>query len=223
MSLFRFPNIQQKIIKDKGEVVKAAVVPCINEAGASYVSAKLVKEGLIAHHTPSGMRSLVELGNPYFYEALGMEKRFAGREFFEFESAEKYCLNMEFDINWYLRKKWTSMDSASLFKVVSMAPGNLIIYDCSGIQNESVLEKILCEMDVIYLVIDPLPTKLFRSEAFIRDFKRKYPKAILVVNKFNKGVHRGQLSAFLGTGNYYTVDAVDLSHIYMAEFNCILP
>lgn len=220
--LFRFPDRSLDTNAEFIPKIKVAVVSACSGAGGSYVCSQILKNGLISMKTPSGLRSLIELGKPYFYVALGMEKRFLGRRFFDFASGGKYETNIEMGINWYVRKPGSELSPMNAIKAVSMTPGSLLVFDCSGAGEELVL-SILPEMDMVYLVLDPSPVKLLESEGYIEKIKNYSPKYTLIVNKYSQGIHKGQLSAFLGTQNYEVLPAVDLKSLHKAEYNCVLP
>ena len=206
------------------EVLKVAVVGACIGAGTSYISARILKKGLYSGHTPEGLRTLCELGVPYFYLALGFDKRFAGRKFYEYSSQGKHLLNMELGYNWYVKAPGDGvLCEKEILKKVYGAPGSMIVYDCSGLSEEEILFDILEEMDIVYLVIDPMPTKLISSQDTIQKIRSRCPSAELVINKYAKGIHRGELSSFLGTRNYICEDYTAIEKIYKAEYNCTLP
>jgi len=221
--LFRSPNRADDPKRVFSERLCVLVLSSCSGAGASYVSSQILKNGLFNHYTPAGTRTLVELGKPHFYDALGMDKRFCSREFYDFESGGKIMLNMEMGYNWYLRRNSQKLDDTILFKMAAMAPGNLIVFDASFCMENEAIFKLMPEMDIVYLVIDPFPSKLLSSWEYIKKVKEKCPKAIFVVNKFNKGIHKGQLASFLGTQNYYEVNEVSLEYLCKCEYNCNLP
>ena len=223
-TIFRFPDKLADAKEKTISKVRAAVVPVSFGAGASYVSSKLLQKGLFSGDTPEGLRSLVELGSPYFYFALGMDKRFSGRTFFDFEDPKTYSLNMELGFNWYLRHPSSIGDlpPSAVFRAVSSAPGNFVVYDCSRMQRSDLVKQVLAEMDVIYIVVDPLPSKLMEGQSVFDDLRASFPESKIVVNKFNRGIHKGELARFLGTSNYFTLDAVPYESLCKAEFNCNL-
>ena len=206
-----------------GDGLKIAVVPACSGAGASFVCSYLLSEGLFDAPTPKGTKTLVELGNPYFFSALGMDKRFAGRNFFDYTKGGKFEYNTELGVNWYLKLPTSQpVDSPCILRTVCRAPGNLVIFDCSGLCASPLLSDVLPDMDIVYLVVDPLPSRLLSSCGFIESIRSEYPRTELVVNKYNKGIHRGELNAFLSTNNYHILDAVPFERIYRAEYNCQL-
>lgn len=221
--LFRIPDKLLDLKQEPENSFRLAIVPLSAGAGASYVASKVLQNGLFSSKTPSGLKTLVELGNPYFYTELAMEKRFLGRNFYDFEKGGKRQLNMEMGVNWYLRLPGKyEEDPISCLKLIQSVPGDFIIYDCSGLSEELAL-TILSLMDLVYIVIDPSPSKLLLSEAFLKSLKDEAPSYRLVVNKFDKGVRKKDLNAFLETGDYEVICSEDLALIHSREYNCVLP
>ncbi|MDO5332282.1 MAG: hypothetical protein Q4E99_06335, partial [Bacillota bacterium] len=103
-------------------------------------------------------------------------------------------------------------------KLILFAPKGTSFYDFSGV-DEGLVLSLISEMDEAYIVIDPLPSKLLKSARFIEKLKLSYPKAVFVVNRMNKGVHKPELKKFLGT-DFIEVPAYPIDQIYGAEYNC---
>ncbi len=221
--LFRTPDISMDRDPELKEAYKVAVVGCCEGAGASFVSSCVLQHGLFEDHIPEGLRTLCETGKGYFYLALGFDKRFAGRDFRDFSSHGKHELNMELGYNWYvLRPGEGPAEDRDILRKLYNAAGSFIVYDCSGLIGRDILWDILGEADMIYLVIDPMPTKLISSRRFIDGIRARYPETELVVNRFAKGIHRGELSKFLETRDYHTLPCVPIEKLYRAEYNCLL-
>ncbi len=209
------------------ESIKIAVVPASGEAGASFAA------GLTAMRLAeiSSLKvTLAELGHPYFYQALGMEKRFIVRSFIPYRELLKNGKsvreldNSEEGINWALLRpgKDDAPPAPELFRFIYNVPGELVVLDCSGLDRETMV-NVLAEAEKKIIVVDPLPSRLMENYAFLGDLRLKFPDAVYIVNKMNKGVHRAEFSRFLGTKNYISIPAVDQEYIYRAEYACILP
>ena len=82
---------------------------------------------------------------------------------------------------------------------------------------------ILPEMDAVILVIDPLPSRLISTYSKIERLLITISGIIPLVNKMNKGVHRGEVARFLGTKYFCTFPFVNPENLYKAEFNCVMP
>ena len=222
-SIVRIPDLSAD--KDPGtpEPYRLAVVGMCRGAGCSFVSARVLKNGLYEGHTPEGLRTLCELGSPYFYLALGFDRRFAGRKLCGFSSHGRHELNMEMGYNWYVRRPLeTQIKGSEVLRSFYSAAGSFVVYDCSGLCGEEVLFDILEESDRIYLVVDPLPTKLISSQGLFDEIRTSFPSSEIVVNKYGKGIHKGELAAFLGTRSYHVEGFMPIEMIYKAEYNCVL-
>ncbi len=194
-------------------------------AGASFTA------GLIASRAASAEKtSLIELGAPYFYLALGMEKRFAGREFrffrrcLEGKESIRRLDNTEESINWLLRepRDRDPLPPQQLFRLINAAPGAVCVFDCSGLSGDT-LEDVLAEMDSVVLVCDPLPSALIGHYRSIDRLQILFPDAIRVLNKMNPGVHKTELKRFLARKDYLTIPMLEPRIIYEAEYSCCLP
>ena len=216
-------NIQSK--EENREPVRVAVCGTSEGVGASFVCGMLAK-------TMSADRrvTLTELGTPYFYTALGMEKRFSSRPFAFYSSlidngkSLRSVYNVGESINWAVRhpQDRAALEPASLFRCFSNIPGEVIIFDCSGLEPE-LAKAVLAEADCRVIVIDPMPTRLFDAFGFLEDVRLRFPDSIIVVNKMNDGVHRGELNRFLGAKECIYVPLITQDLLYKAEYNCMLP
>ncbi len=176
------------------------------------------------------MLTLAELGHPYFYISLGMEKRFVLRRFIPYRELLKNgksireLNNVEEGINWALLRpgKDESPPPAELFRFIYNVPGDIVILDCSGLDQATAM-NVLAEADKKIIVVDPLPTKLMEHYSFLAELRLKFEDALYVANKMNKGVHRTEFGRFLGTKNYIPLPAVSAEAVYRPEYACMLP
>ncbi len=200
---------------------RIAVAGTADGCGVSFIAGSLAWK-----LSRRGRCTLAELGRPYFYNALNIERRFAsgGFEFYEDSLAARKTL-------YALRNPYHSLDlflrrpDAECFPSPMCAckmAGEQVVFDLSGAP-DSLLDEALPEMDHIILVIDPLPTKLLSGVEKLERLRMQYPDAQLVVNKLNRGVNRPELQRFLGTDSYIAVQHLAPELVYKAEYNCILP
>ena len=212
-----------------------AVAGAADDVGTSFVCGLLAAQygsagrGKFGLHEQNDSVTLAELGKPYFYAALGFEKKFAIRGFTSYKQLiQKGCSVRELDntidgINWaVLKPDEAAPDVPELFRLIYNLPGDNIILDCSGLSNELKL-NVLAEADRSIVVIDPLPSRLIEAYSFIENVRLKLPKAELLVNKMNKGVHKNELKRFLGSKDFDELPLYDQSLVYKAEYNCKLP
>ncbi|NCB41298.1 MAG: hypothetical protein EOM59_01560 [Clostridia bacterium] len=231
--LFRIPEKMwnKKSVLGVKDVKRIAVVGAERSVGTSFITGML---GAAFSFSPAFEEdvTIVELGSPYFFEAYGIEKKFLQRGYIQFydmlfhKKGLKGLKNIEDNINWILRcpldKYRGEISSLDVFRLIHNAEGSLLFFDCSAL-NEDTLWDILPEMDVVIVVIDPLPSKLVPRGPFIQRLSLTFPKMIFVVNKMNKGVHRGELCRFLEGIDFYPVPFFQPQWMYKAEYNCILP
>lgn len=227
MELFRNPIVFKRPEREKN-FKKIAFIGACRGAGASFVC---LREAVLAKHGAALAGSgavLAELGSPYFYEALGMKKRFSGRTFSFYEDLAKpseisKIRNIEFGINWLLRKTASEPCSqARLIRLMSADFRSDVYFDFSGLSEDSAIELLLMA-DEIRLIIDPLPGRLIPSAPFIERLRLMYPFAKLVVNKMNRGVHRNELRRFLGTSVFEEIPYYPFEKICRAEYECVPP
>ena len=200
---------------------RTAVVGIADGCGVSFIAGSLAWQLALR-----GSCTLAELGRPYFYNALNIERRFAegGFELYEDALAARKTLytikNPYHSLNLLLRRPGaegfpTPMCSCRM-------PGEQVVFDLSGAP-ESLLDEVLPEMDSIIIVADPLPTKLLSGAARLDVLRMQYPDARLVVNKLNRGVNRQELRRFLGMEGFAAVQHLAPEQVYKAEYNCVLP
>ena len=96
-------------------------------------------------------------------------------------------------------------------------------YVCVTGQHRQMLDGVLDRADRILIVVDPLPGKLLPSAARLQRLRYGYPQAVLAVNRMNRGVHRRELDAYLGTSGYLCLPDLGAEVIYKAEYACVLP
>ena len=195
------------------------VSSCRGAGGTFYCSQMALKSKNSAH--------IVELGKSNYYLAYGMERRFLGQKLVFCDQAagtEKVADSFVtmFGLSYLVRdpKVAEALSYEQLCKLILFAPNGDVFYDFSGVAEDLVL-SLISEMDEVYIVIDPLPTKLLGSARFLEKLRLSYPKAQLVVNRMNKGVHRPELKRFLG-GDFTEIPAYPIEKIYSAEYNCTI-
>ncbi len=225
-NLFRIPfKPRQGERRPAAEVRRIAVLGASRGAGCSFACGLLARE-----LSGRGLVTLAELGSPYFYAAMGMERRFVTRPFAFYSAiinnggALKTVCNMEEGINWALKaqKEPDSAEPLAVLRCFMNIPGDIIVFDCGGLEKQTA-KSIMEEADSAVVVIDPMPSRLFEGFELLEELRLRIPKLICVVNKMNGGVHRGELKRFLGSGDYIALPLLDGSLLYRAEFSCMLP
>lgn len=222
--MFRIPvvrRMEKPVLQQRTAVVGTS--PC---CGVSFVSGLLAVGicSLPGAENDAGCCTLAELGTPYFYTALGIEKRFADAGFVFYEDL--------------LEKRQSLLTVRNSFRGLSLMlrrpdacglapsacacrmPGQQVVFDLSGF-SEDALDEVLPDADSILIVVDPLPSRLLSAEKRLRRLLLKYPDAKLIVNRMNKAVPAAELRRFLG-GSFVSLPFADPALVYKAEYGCEL-
>lgn len=232
------------------ERTKVGVVGMGSGAGASFIGVSLA---YYASQTSKRKTAYVQLDGKKeryktdIYDALGMDKRFAGREFLDFfllldeGKSVKHVRNIDENINWaleipYAMKKKQNVckekndlsEQLKYMRLVNNIDGDFIICDFGAGGMVKPDERALYEdMDVVICVIDPLPSRLLGASEqlkLISSLKIGGHKVITVINKDNPGVNRRELRDFLSYGEgWYTIPMLDEKLIYLCQYNCEIP
>ena len=196
-------------------------------SGAEGSGVSIVSEIIASSLTKLSNVALIELGKPHFYNALNFEKRFLTRGFVDFfeklrnsERIKPGQGNKYEKINWIVRKTGDNepLQTQELFRALYFPKEEYCVFDCSGLDKATSL-SLLAEADIPVVVIDPLPSKLIETRDFLEKVRVNMPDAVLIVNKMNNGVHKAELSRYLGTNSFFSISSALLEYIYKAEYN----
>ncbi|MBR5641833.1 MAG: hypothetical protein IKW92_06860 [Firmicutes bacterium] len=215
---------------DASDVEKRVVSVCSPAAGSGVT---LVAAALACSLAENSSAAFAEAGTPYVFDAFDMGKKFLLSGFtdyfrtFQEGKAFRGPENLWHGVNWAvhpgsLPPVKTLEDARAILRFAERLPGAYTVLDCSGLA-EDVLQGVLNGSDRIYLVVDPLPGKLIPSSAALQRLKYAFPGAILTVNRMNRGVHRRELDAYLGTQDYLCLPDLGAEVIYKAEYACVFP
>ena len=221
-------------LKDKNNI-KIGIVGISPSSGTSIVATSLAKE---LSRDRKKRVAYIEVSNDdrksFLYDSLGMDKRFAGRKFFDFHRAVldginiSDEINLDEKINWALRiptianygDKFTSLNAMQFCRLINHVCGDFIVCDISW---SDMVEEILQEMDYILAVVDPMPSKLIYSYERLCVLKRceaQGRKTIWIVNKFNEGVNKREFNDFVKLKKEIYFPYVQQDYFYNAEYNC---
>ena len=185
------------------------------------------------------MKTDAPAGMPY--DKIGIDRRFAGREFFSFYklAAEGRPLhsarNIDGGINWALRvpgEPGPLPDPAALHRLICNAAGSIILCDVSapgilsgaGPKNgRDALKAVLSDLDHIICVFDPLPSRLLASVSAAEVCRAAASAGVpvtYVFNKLNAGVNLREATRFTGVRNYLPFPSVAAESVYAAEYAC---
>jgi len=210
--------------------LKVGVVGISRGAGTSFLTCCLARYlANTGRHDPA----VVELGTGCLFDSIGMDKHFAGREWFRFyEALEKYrsvrgMRNMDEGINWILKspeEEGISLSFEQKLRLVNHATGDVVLCDLSGEAEPD--DGLLRSMDQTIAVIDPIPSKMlkgYRTLCKLKQMEIEQNDMIFVINKMNRGVNRRQMQDFLRIRKSVVIPLIDPWNIYTAEYNCRIP
>jgi len=238
--------LREKLINDGDyfERIKIGVVPLCQGAGATLVA---TSTGKLLSGNKDIKVSFVEIvkekdvGSRYTYDSLGIDKRFAGRNFndlFQLNlmgETTRGITNIDDGINWILHKPKVKMGgnnksealnagrNSDNLRIINNAAGDIIICD---FEIHSQMMELLADMDVLIVVIDPMPSSLlagFQMLAYCKSLEEKGRRIFWVVNKDNGGINKRELHQFLKLKELYYIPLIKGDELYSAEYNCLLP
>lgn len=205
--------------------------------GTSFIATALAKElsknkeKHIAYVEINGMNKMTCL-----YDSLGMDKRFAGRMFYDFYTEICYgksiagLINLDERINWALcvpqNNKHTQgkrLETIETCRLINNITADNVICDITQCVES---EEIFKEMDVLVFVIDPLPSKLIASYnqlCYMKKCQMEGKKIIWVVNKYNDGINKREFYDFMKIKHFVKIPLVTQEQLYLAEYNCKIP
>ena len=198
---------------------RIGLVSCTEGAGSRFFAANFACY-LAAEEKKSP--AVIEFGSGGLYDALGMDKRFAGKTFYPQGGPP----NMACGVNWSLKTEKTAADGIEAFyerlRILDRTDGDVILCILNGLADEE-RELFLRETDVSFLLIDPLPSRLLLAYDFLKREAARKIRPVSIVNKMNPGVRLRQLESYLGETAPLTVPYLAPEEIYRAEYACRVP
>ena len=181
--------------------------------------------------------AVLELAEPGLYDALGMDKRFAGRSFFPQGGPP----NPAAGVNWSLivpdghpgaegsppaAADRGDADELGRFygrlRLIDHVEGDAVLCLLNGLP-ERETELYLRDMDASFLIVDPLPSRLLSRGNGLKRPSGEEKAPVPIVNKMNGGVKKHELAAFLGVRTPLEVPLIPAEEIYRAEYACRVP
>ncbi len=227
-----FRNRQEKTLPDQAEQYRIGVTGLGQGVGATFVATALA-----FYFRDQGRQvSYTECVNPascmtLLYDQVAMDKRFAHRGFEDIyrhladEEPFRRNQNKEEGIIWRLATPDNCKDGLHLqdkqkARLVAAAREEVCIFD---LEADYSWDEYLMDMDVIFVVADPLPSKLLRSRARYRSLKKLELagcQVVWIVNRMNEGVDRKQVKNYLKAEKLLWMEAFDAASIYENEYLC---
>lgn len=213
------------------ERTKIGVIGLGRSAGTTFFALALAQELESRKKSVAFVElSQVEEGKSMVYHVLGMDQRFAhGRYRQIFSQVENNRRvngkeNIDAGINWAVlhpeeMMRGLTLSSLQETKLINNFSGDYIVCDMGCRYREEVMS----EMDIIFTVVDPLPSKLIASRNVYENLVRDGRKIVWVLNKDNSGVHRRHLYKYVKVKGHETIPLLQGEFFYKAEYNCRLP
>ncbi len=210
---------------------KVGIIGISNSVGVSFLTGCLARFlANLGNHSPA----VAEFGRGSLFDSYGMDKRFAGRPYFQFYTALaqnksiRGKKNMDEGVNWLLKSPDEQMIKLTFeqkLRLANHAKGDVVLCDFSG--DQILNRQMLQDMDQIIAVIDPIPSKMLEGYQLLHRIKdmeqNNEADVIYVINKFNRGVNRRQMLNYLNIKNPVIIPLVKTEIIYTAEYNCKIP
>ena len=213
------------------EKLKVGIVGISDHAGASFLTGCLAR---YLANTGKYRPAVVEFGRGSLFDSYGMDKRFAGRSYFQFfhaltrNKSIRGRQNMDEGINWILRspdEQKLELTFEQKIRLASHSKGDVVLCDFSG--NQEPDRQLLTSMDQVIVVIDPMPSKMlggYHLLCSIKEMEQNGGEAVIyVINKLNQGVNRRQMLDYLKIKKPVILPLVKAELIYTAEYNCKIP
>lgn len=217
------------------EKTKIGVFSLGRSAGATFIATSMAKQ---LSENQKKIVAYVELGGiqpsmPLTYHALGMNHRFSCKKFKSFYmelkdgNRIKNMMNLDAGINWALHTPADLEFNSELspleeLKLINNIKGEWIICDFGSKISSEMLE----EMDVLFGVIDPLPSKLLSNKEAYQNLRQSEiagRNLIWLINRQNAGVGKKNLRLFLKEKKLTTFPLLPEEWFYSAQYNCQLP
>ena len=178
------------------------------------------------------------------YDAIGADRRFADRGYVSCykRMAEgrgiNGVVNMDEGINWLLRlpsEHARTLDLQQMTALIGNAEGDVILcdfsarlgFDCADEADRlDCLKKLLRDMTLIVLAVDPAPSKLLGGHgrlSAIKELEAASNSVLYVINKFGKSVNKRELYDYLKPKRKATIGIIDADELCEAEYNCKNP
>lgn len=225
------------------ERIKIGVAGMCQGVGTTVTGTTLAK---IASKNIKGRVMFLEITEPKWhmpmvFDSLGMDKRFAGRDFFDFYSAVsdgtpiRGKSNIDESISWALVTHQNLRNSISLTKqqkihLINNSSYDILVCDIDCGTSDSFgidqWEALADEMDVLVFVIDPMPSRLLAGFSLLnraRALEEKGKKVLWVVNKYNDGINKKECLEYLRIRHYVKIPLIPQEKFYTSEYNCRLP
>jgi hypothetical protein len=202
---------------------------------------------LAARLRPDATVAVVEINDApcppagFDFDRMGMDKHFENREYISFYDMIargkpiRGISNMDGGVNWMLRvpgERYKPLEIVDFSRLAANAEGDVIICDihggfrrgqADGIPLPDDIRKLLDDMDRVFVIVDPLPSRMMADPRMLevfKDLEANGREVVYVLNKWNRGVNAREVKAFLRVKNPVFIQLISGETIYAAEYNC---
>ena len=227
-----FRERQEKTWAEAAETYRIGVTGLSQGAGTTFVAAALAfyfrdlgrQVSFTECLNPAACRSLL-------YDQVAMDKRFGHRHFesiYQKLTEDAQVLrgqNKEEGIIWRLPTPEDCRENRQLnqrqkARLAGLPREEVCIFD---LEADYGWDEYLMDMDVIFVVVDPLPSRLLRNRERYRTLKKMELagcKVIWIVNKMNPGVDQKQVKFYLKAEHVFWMESIEDTYIYEDEYLC---
>ncbi len=117
----------------------------------------------------------------------------------------------------------TDLTEAQQARLLTIPRGEVCVFDFEA---DNQWNQTLMDMDVIIVVVDPLPSKMIHSKErfkFLKKLELAGCIVVWVVNYVNRGINLRQVKAYLKTNQIIRVPTFQAELIYECEYACRFP
>lgn len=172
------------------------------------------------------------------YDEVAMEQRFARRSFCDVYGkigageplktmkpvTSTKRLNEEEGISWILPMPQSGdLNESQRSRLLTIPKGEVCVFDFEA---EVQWNHLLMDMDLIVVVVDPLPSRLIHSKerfAFLKKLELSGCNVVWLVNRDNSGVNLRQLKSYLKTNQITRIPIFSAETVYQCEYSCKFP
>ena len=234
---------KQREVKEKARFAfiglsGAAGTTTLAFAFADFLATRLRPEATVA------VVEINDMANPsagFDFDRMGMDKHFENREYISCYDRMaqgkpiRGVSNLDGGINWMLRvpgERYRPLEIVDFARLASNAEGDVVLCDIhgsfrrgpvDGIPSPDDIRKLLGDMDRVFAVVDPLPSRMMADPPMLEifmDLEAHGGEVVYLLNKWNRGVNAREVKAFLRIKNPVFIPLISGETIYAAEYNC---
>ncbi len=223
----RLAPAEKRVRKERKVIGIAGMSP---GAGCTFLTLLLAEELATALPPGDSLISVLSVEDASIYNALGMKERFRDRDFTEpadlRNMEERMTPNLDEGISWAVAPPFSEAQYLLPGEKVSIArslPGDYVLWDMGSAELGPTLRQAKDTLDVLILVIDPLPSALLASYANLETVRNCACPVYYLLNKWNTGIDQASVLDYLGIESPLLMPLLDTALIYRSEFACENP